>query len=954
MKFIISVDDYGYLFVNGENKGYFPWDGEFELTKDAKPGTKYVLVIKAINTGGPLRLIRAKLDFASELPIQKLVRNFILGIQVGQKLLSFDTYQTNSRVKVDPGIDLSKMDREEKKKLYDLLQNTVTTVDVDAFALGDTVTFIKSLNEVKHTLKPIEEFAKRFTLYFTSNAHIDAAWLWRKKETVEVCKRTFSSVLNMFKARPDFTYTQSAAAYYKWMQEDYPELFSEIKNYIKQGRWEVVGGLWIEPDCNIPSGDSWSRQLLYAQNYFKINFGEKVSLGWNPDSFGYNWNMPQMYSKGNIDAFITQKIGWNDTNVFPYRVFWWQSPNGSKILTYFPFDYVNEISNPLQLIDWMRQFEANTGFTKQMILFGVGDHGGGPSLEMMARIDRLREVDIFPNIEYGTAKNYINWLRSEDLSNIPTWNDELYLEYHRGTLTTQSNTKQWNRNLEVLLTNTEKYSSIANLFGYSYPKNNLKDAWSGVLFNQFHDILPGSSIREVYIDSDKDYKLSERVAKFELDKALENISSRINTKNIDWKPLIVFNPLSWERSDIVRVVLPDGDKNLYSVADESGIVLQSLLRKKDDLSRELIFKADNIPPLGYKTYQLLIGDAINHSTVLESSKVAESISYAQAASIENEFFKVSIDVDSGWVKSIYDKRFNRELLAGYGNRLQLLEDLPKQYDAWNIGLTGLHFPSKFRKAELLENNSIRSIIRVYHDYLKPGVLKNYPTEDFPSSFFTQDVILYKGIDRVEFKTNIEWWEDKTLLKVAFPVSVFDTVAAYEIPFGTIKRSTTLKAQWDKGKWEVSGHKWADLSDNDFGISLLNKAKHGHDIKGNVIRLSLLRSPKWPDPTADRGDHSIEYALYPHSGNLEKSMTIRKGYEYNYPLIAVFTDNHNGNLRTNDTFVSVSSENIILTSFKKAENSEDEYVLNFYEAKGNKTTAAIKFITEISSASNTNF
>jgi alpha-mannosidase len=347
----------------------------------------------------------------------------------------------------------------------------------------------------------VADFAKTFTLYFDANAHIDAAWLWRKAETKEVVKNTFASVLNMMRARPDFTYTQSAAAYYQWVATSYPDLFQGIKERVADGRWEVTGGMWIEPDCNLPSGESWMRQILYAKRFFRKELGVDVSIGWNPDSFGYNDNMPMFYANAGITAFITQKIGWNEKNVFPYRLFWWESPDGSRVLSYFPFDYVNTIDDPFRLVDWSRQFEANTGMTKMMILFGVGDHGGGPSLDMIDRIERLKTLDVYPAIEYGTTATYLSWIKAQDLSRVPTWKDELYLEYHQGTYTTQAAMKQRNRQSEVLLTNAEKFSSIASLYGRPYDSDALAHAWQGVLFNQFHDLLPGSGIREIYLDA---------------------------------------------------------------------------------------------------------------------------------------------------------------------------------------------------------------------------------------------------------------------------------------------------------------------------------------------------------------------------------------------------------------------------------------------------------------------
>ena len=418
--FLVTVDDYGYFYVNGENKGYFPWDGEFTLTENAKPGDKFLIAIKAINTGGPLRLIRARIDMAGTKDLRQSILDFSLSMKVGEKLLSFDTYQTNARVKTEPGIDKSKQDKEEKMRLNELLQKLAAEVDIEALGKGDIPAFKTSMDNVRSQLQPVKDYAKKFTLFFDSNAHIDAAWLWREKETIAVCKNTFSSVFHMMDEKPDFTYTQSAAQYYKWMEDYYPDVFSGIKQKMAAGRWEAIGGMWIEPDCNLIDGPSWMRQILYAKKYFKKELGADIHIGWNPDSFGYNWNMPMFYQNSGIDAFVTQKIGWNDTNVFPYRVFWWESPDGSKILSYFPFDYVNTITQAYGLVDWLRQFEANTGFTNMLVLFGVGDHGGGPSIEMIDRIQHLRTLDIYPNVVYGTTKEYLDWLKKQDLSMYPS------------------------------------------------------------------------------------------------------------------------------------------------------------------------------------------------------------------------------------------------------------------------------------------------------------------------------------------------------------------------------------------------------------------------------------------------------------------------------------------------------------------------------------------------------
>ncbi len=926
VRLLLSVDDYGYLWVNGESKGMFPWDGDFELTRNASPGQKFLIVIKAINTGGPLRLIRAEVTTAASKELRQSIEDLSLSLRVGQKLLSFDTYQTNARRKLDPGTDRSHMDRTEKLRLNDLLQSLAARVDVKALAAGDAAGYRRSVDVIRPLLRPVSEYARKFTLYFDANAHIDAAWLWRDAETKQVVRNTFSSVLNMMNARPEFTYTQSAAAYYDWMDKLYPDLFQGIKKRVAEGRWEVTGGMWVEPDCNLPSGESWMRHLLYAKRYFRKSLGADVKIGWNPDSFGYNGNMPMFYQNAGIDAFITQKIGWNATNVFPYRLFWWESPDGSRVLSYFPFDYVNTIDDPYQLVDWSRQFEANTGMTKMMILFGVGDHGGGPSLEMIDRIERLKTIDIYPTIEYGNTGTYLSWIRQQDLANLPVWKDELYLEYHQGTYTTQSAMKSNNRRSEVLLTNAEKFSTLATLYGKPYRGADLEEAWRGVLFNQFHDLLPGSGIREIYIDAAERYAASMSIGTSELRASLEQIAGAVKAPSVKGTPVVVFNALAWKRSDLVTLDLPEGSSPpQYSVADDRGTAVPSQIVSDGPRRHKLLFVADDVPPIGYKVYELRTGPA--------AAADAAAAAAAPGSVIESPLFRAEVDPASGWLKSLVDKRRGRELLTGAGNELQFLQDTPSAWDAWNIGLTGVQYPTTLRKVEIVERGPVRSVIRMTRDYLKPGTKKDFPTEDFPSTFITQDVILYQNLDRIDFTTNIDWWEEKTMAKVAFPLAVTDTAATYEIPFGSIRRSTGWRNSWDSAKVEVPAQRWADLSQDDYGVSLLNRSKYGYDIKGNVAQLSLLRSPKWPDPTADRGKHSIDYALYPHEGRVGSSMTVHRGYEYNNPLIPVMAAK--GSARTlpaSHSFVALSPGSLILTTVKKAED-EDAWIIQWYDAEG---------------------
>jgi alpha-mannosidase len=937
LRFLVSVDDYGYLWVNGKGFGKFPWDGEFDIATNARAGDTLVFVIKAINTGGPLRLLRAQLHTDASASLADSIEDFSLSLRVGQKLLSFDTYQTSSGRREDPGVDRSTLDRGERTKLQALLQKLAAEVNVDALRKGAVADFSRSVASVRAQLGPVRDFVKQFTLYFDANAHIDAAWLWRKEETVEVCKRTFSSVLNMMNQRPDFTYTQSSAAYYDWMQRRYPALFEGMKQRIKEGRWEVIGGMWVEPDCNLPSGESWSHHLLYAKRYFRTQVGADVKIGWNPDSFGYNANMPMFYRQAGIDAFITQKIGWNEVNVFPYRLFWWESPDGSRILSYFPFDYVNTINNPFSLVDWLRQFEANTGFRKLMILFGVGDHGGGPSLEMLQRIDRLRTIDIFPTIEHGTAEKFLTWLRTNDLSHVPTWRDELYLEYHQGTYTTQARMKQFNREEEALLSNAEKLSTLAPSFTYHGAE--LATAWKTLLFNQFHDILPGSSIHEVYRDATVDHLDVQAIGNHEVDRALKAIARAVNTSAArEGTPLLVMNTLGWERSDIVRLEIPAEDSSHLAIYTTEGKEVLSQIVPSDRYHCTLLFVAERVPTFGYALF-------LQRRVPTRHNVAALSASTSQLSS---DLYTIGFDTSTGWIRSIRDLRAERELLSGPGNQLELLEDVPRDYDAWNIGWTGKVFSPTYRSAEVVENGPVRAVVRFHRDFLKPGTVKEFPTEDFPSSFFTQDVILYKGLDRIEFVTGVDWWEQHVMLKTVFPLAVTDTLATYEIPYGSITRSTQRRTSWEKAKVEVPASRWADISSNVYGVSLLNAAKYGYDITGSRMRLSLLRSPTSPDPLADRGKHSIAYALYPHAGRVEAGLTVQRGYEFNTPLLVVATDRHKGTLPNRKSFLHVEGAGIVLTTIKHAEDG-GAWILQWYESAGKESTARLTLPSVIKTA-----
>ncbi len=921
LEIALTVDDAGILFVNGENKGRFSWDGRFTIAENATPGQKFALAVRAINTGGPMRLMRARLHFSQLRGQSEEIEGVILSLRIGEKLLSSDTYLQVGRTRRDEGIDRSSTPAKRRAELRRQLEQAIKRVDLAALKSGRFADFKISLDKSRQALVPVGKFAKEFTLVLDANAHIDCAWLWRYPETIQVARNTFTSVLDMMDARPDFTYTQSQAHLYWWMENLYPDLFARIRTRIQDKRWEVTGGMWVEPDCNLISGESWARQLLYGKRYFYEKLGVDVVTGWNPDSFGYNWNMPQFYREAGIQAFITQKIGWNDTNMFPYRLFWWEGPDGSRLLTYFPYDYTDNLANAYQMADWLRQFEANTGLKKMLILYGVGDHGGGPTLDMLDRAEFYKKLDIFPAIVYGTSQAYLDWIRGHDLGKLPVWRDELYLEYHRGTATTQSDTKKNNRENEILYSEAEQLAAVAGLYGQSYPHQEFLEGWRGVLFNQFHDILPGSSIHGVYRDAAELYAASKEIGRHNLEQSLDYLAARAATP-AEGQQFIVYNPLAWKRTDLVKLDMTAAEAENMAVFDSKGEELPSQvvgvgtgdipgqMAGSGRYQRKLIFVAKDVPATGYAVFALRkrtsgvidkaakvpaggsIGSGADNGAFrgdiagAGQGPTARPPYPASNQKIENSLYLIELDSHTGFIKRIYDKRNGREVLSGPGNELQLFKDLPTQWDAWEIAL-GERYAPACRGMRVVESGPVRTLLRVEHDFLKPGVIKQMPTPDNPDSYFTQDIILYEGLDRIDFATRADWWEEHVALKLAFAVNAADSAATYEIPFGAIRRPTTRRTDWEKARHEVNMQKWCDLSDPeaDYGITLLNRSKYGGDIRDNVMRLTLLRSPVWPDPQADRGKHTIEYALLPHAGGWQKGGAMRKSYEYNYPLLA---------------------------------------------------------------------
>jgi alpha-mannosidase len=888
------------------------------------------------------RITGADILFPRAANLCREINDWLLAMKTVQRLLNPNFHRFTFTGKPYQIEDNRKTPKERLDQLNNLLQQSVSAFDLAALTQGQSEALAASIQKSYQLSGPLKDYAKEFKVYLIGNAHIDIAWLWRIAETVVVARNTYDTVIENIKEYPELHYAQSQALTYEWIEQQYPELFEKIKLEFQKGNWEIVGGMWVEPDCNLISGESWVRQLLYGKNYFKEKFGIDVNIGWNVDSFGYNWNMPQIYTKSGIDVFVTQKIWWNDTTVFPYYIFWWEGVDGTRLLSYFPPEGYTSRVQLDSVSNNITKYEATTGYKKSLILYGIGDHGGGPNKEILNRVRDYNKLYIAPDFIHSKSGDFLNNIQKDLGDNIPVWNDDLYLEYHRGTYTTQAKVKKGNRESESLISTAEKLASFANIIGGTYPQQELEQAWKIILTNQFHDILPGSHITPVARDAWESYEKAGKKIKKITCQAMDYIVKKINTSKVKAGiPLVVFNPLSWERTDWVVLEYPrsrpvgDTLKILDSQGEEIPVEIE---KDKDSQRLTIAFIARDIPPLGYRVYSMvnIIGETKNNA---DNSQLK-----AKGETLENRFYKIVVNRATGNIKSIYSKLLGKEFVqeGKEANILQVYEDRPENWDAWNIGYTGRMWElNRADSVEIVKTSPVRVVLRVKKSFLGLEKERYSPTEDFPSSFFTQDITLYRDLDRIDIKTEADWWENHMFLKAAFPLSITDDYASYEIPFAAIRRTTKFETLWEKARFEVPALRWVDLSEKEYGFSLLNDCKYGYDIHGQVMKISLLRAPTWPDPMADRGKHRFTYSIYVHRGRWDEVDTVKRGYELNSPLAALVTDRHQGEFPGVFSFFSVNSSGVILDTIKKVENGT-AFIFRFYESKGKAEKAEVNF------------
>ncbi|KAF9572872.1 Glycoside hydrolase, 38 vacuolar alpha mannosidase [Mortierella alpina] len=787
------------------------------------------------------------------------------------------------------------------------------------------------------------------------NCHIDTAWLWPYAETRRKTARSWSTQLRLMEDYPEYVFVCSQAQQLEWLSQDYPRLFEEIQQASKNGRFQVIGATWVEMDCNMPSGEALCRQFLYGQRFYEKNFGNRCKVFWLPDTFGYSAQLPQILKEAGAQYFFTQKLSWNNINKFPNTTFTWVGLDGTKVLTHMA--PCETYTAQADVSDMVRSIKNNRdlAFSNQSLLpYGNGDGGGGPQRAMIERLRRMKDIDGLPRCEMGGAEAFFKSVEKE-AEGLQEWKGELYFELHRGTYTSQAAIKRYNRKLEFLLRDVEIVSTLCLGRGrdYKYPKADLDLLWKDLLLNQFHDVLPGSCIELASIDAREIYKKVEAKARCLLDDGIQCLyqSPVVPGESASY---VALNTLGWTRSEIIEIPSQAADKlQQYSAEKSTGYVRgisESMLKgfNTEELSQEGPGRVNSDSSLSIIVEQCAFGyqdvaDFEIHSKVADQRVkvlLGDSTAFAKDKDfiLENDQVIVKFN-QRGHLISFFDKNEVRELVpeGQGGNKLQLYSDVPLYWEAWDVEMYHLNTGKDAGpgRARIGEVGPLRATIIVEHALTK-------------TSTAVQTIILTADSPRLDFQTTVDWNEGRTLLKVEFMWDIHSDTATYDSQFGVVQRPTTYNTSHDFAKFEVCGHKFADLSEHGYGVALLNDSKYGYSCHGNVMRLSLLRSPKAPDAHCDIGHHEFSFAVYPHKGTFHESNVVRESYQFNVPMIVRPVSQ--GALAAHtpvSLFEIEGAKNVILDTVKRAEDSDD-IIVRLHEAFGGRAMFKLKSVLDIQS------
>src|SRR5256714_2814512 len=796
-----------------------------------------------------------------------------------------------------------------------------------------------------YSRSPIYRGTNRQQITVSGHAHLDVGWMWPYWRTHQKIAHTVSNVLGLMERYPDYHYSQSQPQVLQWLKEDVPELYARVKQRVAEGRFEPVGAMWVEADCNLTSGESIIRQIIHGTRFWQQEFGVTPRHIWLPDVFGYSAALPQIMQGCNIPVFMTTKISWNQFNRMPCDTFRWRGIDGSEVLTHFitapdlhlttTFYSYNGPLRPSDMTGIWKNYRQQDINDHLLYLCGWGDGGGGATEEQVERMQIMADLPDFPQVRAGRAEDYFTDLYQRVWENprLPTWVGELYLEYHRGTYTSQARVKQANRRAELFYREVELLNAWAGLYGMSSRQEQLNQGWQLILLNQFHDVLPGSSIREVYDDAERVYAEAYTIGKRIYDEALAVVLQQIPAGEQD---LLLLNTLMWERTDPIQmpVALASSFPHAQQGTDWEGNAVSLL-------------DGVRIPPCGVQVVSPTGNAAISKTQIPSTCRAAYTDD--KTTVLQNDYYNLQLDA-KGEITQLYDRRAERDVLAPgqAGNQLIAYEDRPLNFDAWDIDLFYEEKPYPVQAVtslRILEEGPVRATVEIVRPYM--------------SSRITQRISLWRNSPRIDIATEIDWHEHQTLLKAAFPLAINSTRATYEIQFGNVERPTHRNTSWDLARFETCAHRWIDLSEGGYGISLLNDSKYGHDVHDNVVRLTLLKSGVFPDAQADEGLHRFTYSLLPHVGDWKEAQSVRRAYELNVPVVCIA-----GQMKPTSTpiesatgiasisFIQVDCAHVIVETVKPAEDG-DGLIVRLYEAHNQRGRGTLTFVTSILSAQECN-
>ncbi len=781
----------------------------------------------------------------------------------------------------------------------------------------------RALEAYQEGMKPYEHLKMPVKMYFAGHSHIDVAWHWPLKETVRKVTRTFSSMLRLMEQYPDFKFCQSMPVLYEMARDYAPELFSQIKERVKEGRWETLGSMYLEPDCNLISGESFVRQILYGKRFYQKELGSDSHICFLPDVFGYSSAMPQILKKAGTDYFFTTKLTWNETNEFPYSVFRWRGIDGTEILsgmmsmcTERGLGLYNGDLTAKGVCMSLEHFKNKGNGDPLLYLYGHGDGGGGVTKEMLETVTHLESVPMIPETVIGTVEQYFQELDQE--KDYPVWAGELYFEKHRGTYTTAAKNKKNNRKSEFLYRNAEMLSVFRCLETGKFPSESLEQGWKLILLNQFHDILPGTCISEVYDTCDQQYEQIRQIGEESIRGSMEAILTELGDV------VTVFNTLSWTRSQIVTAEA----KGYRAIKDGNGNYPPQILKEDGTI----LFVAEEVPSLGYKSYWLTAEE------IPASADAGHASEQQGIIRITDDNLDIQIG-SQGEIISLYDRQAAREVLkkGRMGNRIKLLEDIPVEWgSAWETTVKRNDkepIPTSGAVCRIKEDNGLRTVVEV--------------SMDLHHSHLIQEIIVNHLQPLVEFRTEVDWNERQKMLRVEFPADINALTARYDIAFGNVEHPNHSTTSYDEARFEVCGHKWGDVSDGSYGVALLNDCKYGYSIQNSNMELSLLRSADFPSDSCDRGKHSFSYWIYPHEGTIREASVAQKGYEVNVPLIV-----RSGEMPLKErSYIYTDSTNLIIDTVKPSEDGED-LIVRLFETYNTEGTASLTFDFPVESCEET--